>query len=195
MNAETFNALYEVGIPVFAYPGFRPEDDPSAHRLVTRTRTKAQSVGLDRAGVVWVEDHGAYIALTHVDVVPEGEWKAAQLAAAVAEQGALPAPFGDAPVPLSAERLAEYAALDLAELMCADSAAVIDRMRRRLIGEIERLRGELAGARTMALNEAVDWFDRTAAAEPDQGYRARVMRGAANDVRRLITGRTGAVTR
>ncbi|MET9813213.1 hypothetical protein [Streptomyces sp. NPDC006355] len=54
-----------------------------------------------------------------------------------------------------------------------------------LMAEVERLTAELAGARTAALNEAADWFDQRAAAEPDQGYRARVMRGAANDIRRL----------
>lgn len=88
MNAEEFNALYEVGVPVFAYPGARPEYIPSSRRLVTRTRTKAQPVGLDREGVVWVDGHGAYILLTHVDVVSEDVWKAAKeaedLAAAVA---------------------------------------------------------------------------------------------------------------
>ena len=39
------------------------------------------------------------------------------------------------------------------------------------------------------LREVADHFDRMADAEADrQGYRARVMRGAANDVRRLISG-------
>jgi len=86
VNAETFNSLHPVGAPVFAYPGARPEDIPSTRRLVTRTRTVAQSVGLDREGVVWVEGHGAYIALTHVDVVTEAEWEAAKTADAVVEQ-------------------------------------------------------------------------------------------------------------
>jgi len=83
VNADTFNALYEVGIPVFAYPGARPEDDRDATRLITRTRSKAQksSSGHD---VVWVDGEGAYIALTHVDVVPEDEWEAAKTAEAVA---------------------------------------------------------------------------------------------------------------
>ncbi|MGW7726297.1 hypothetical protein ACWGJ6_23545 [Streptomyces canus] len=84
MNAEQFNALYEVGVPVLAYPGFRPEDVPDTRRLVTRTRTKAQPAGLDREGVVWVDGHGAYIALTHVDVVSEDEWEAARTAGAEA---------------------------------------------------------------------------------------------------------------
>jgi hypothetical protein len=80
VNAETFNSLHPVGSLVFAYPGARPEDIPSARRLVTRTRTVAQSVGLDRDGVVWVDGHSAYIFLTHVDVVTEAEWEAAKLA-------------------------------------------------------------------------------------------------------------------
>jgi hypothetical protein len=96
VNAETFNSLHPVGTPVFAYPGARPEDIPSARRIVTRTSHKAQSVGLDRDGVVWVEDHGAYIALSHVDVVPESVWaaakEAADLVAAVRAHGALPQP-------------------------------------------------------------------------------------------------------
>lgn len=80
MNAAEFNALYGVGVPVFAYPGARPEDIPSAPVLVTRTRSEAQPVGVDREGVVWVEGHGAYIALTHVDVVSEDVWQAAKQA-------------------------------------------------------------------------------------------------------------------
>lgn len=97
MNAETFNSRYPVGTPVFAYPGARPEDIPSATRLVTRTRTEAQSVGLDREGVVWVDGHGAYISLSHIDVVSETEYEAAKKADAVAAQGALPMPAGAEP--------------------------------------------------------------------------------------------------
>ncbi|MFF7824251.1 hypothetical protein ACFZCM_03410 [Streptomyces rochei] len=42
-------------------------------------------------------------------------------------------------------------------------------------------------AREKALREAADHFVRMADREPDpHGYRARVMRGAANDIRRLI---------
>lgn len=89
MNAAEFNALYEVGVPVFAYPGARPEDIPSATRLVTRTRSKAQQSSSGDP-VVWVEGEGAYICLTHVDVVSEDVWKAAKeaddLAAAVASK-------------------------------------------------------------------------------------------------------------
>lgn len=102
MNAETFNALYPVGTPVFAYPGARPEAIPSARRIVTRTRTEAKSVGLDREGVVWVEDHGAYIALSHVDVAPEGEWAAAKEAADLSA-----AVRAASPVRLTPEREAE----------------------------------------------------------------------------------------
>lgn len=92
MNAAEFNALYEVGVPVFAYPGARPENDRSARRLVTRTRSEATVLG-GHTDVVWVDGHSACIALTHVDVVSEDEY----LAAVVAEQGALPVPAGDAP--------------------------------------------------------------------------------------------------
>jgi hypothetical protein len=95
VNADEFNALYEVGVPVFAYPGARPEDIPSTRRLVTRTRSKATVLG-GHTAVVWVEDYGSCIALSHVDVVSEGEWKAACLADAVAGQGALPMPTGGA---------------------------------------------------------------------------------------------------
>ena len=82
MNAETFNALYEVGAPVFAYPGARPEDFPKATRLVTRTRSKATVLG-GHTDVVWVDGHSACIALSHVDVVTEDEWEAAKEADAL----------------------------------------------------------------------------------------------------------------
>lgn len=55
-----------------------------------------------------------------------------------------------------------------------------------LKAENARLRAELAQAREKALNEAAESFDRMADSEPSQSYRARVMRGAANDIRRLI---------
>lgn len=83
MNAAEFNALYEVGVPVFAYPGCRPEDDPNDDRLVTRTRSKAEVLG-GHTDVVWVDGHGACIALTHVDVVPKGEWVEARTAEQIA---------------------------------------------------------------------------------------------------------------
>jgi hypothetical protein len=111
VNAEQWNAVYPVGTLVFAYPGCRPEFSSDARRFVTKTRTEAKSVGLDRDGVVWVEDHGAYIALTHVDPVSESVWQAAKQAdetvAAVAAQSALPVPVGDQPQPLDDTRLAE----------------------------------------------------------------------------------------
>ncbi|MFE8961806.1 hypothetical protein [Streptomyces iakyrus] len=114
MNAETFNSLYRIGTPVFAYPGCRPEDIPSARRLVTRTRTVAQ-VSASGTDVVWVEGEGSYISLTHVDPVSESVWRAAkqaeETAAAVAAQGALPVPVGDQPQPLDDTRLAEITTL------------------------------------------------------------------------------------
>ncbi|MFJ4974148.1 hypothetical protein ACIP6X_02155 [Streptomyces coeruleorubidus] len=114
MNAEQWNALYPVGTLVFAYPGCRPEFSSDARRIVTKTRTEAKSVGLDRDGVVWVEDHGSYICLTHVDPVSESVWQdakqAEETAAAVAAQGALPVPVGDQPQPLDDTQLAEIGA-------------------------------------------------------------------------------------
>ncbi|MEW2300232.1 hypothetical protein AB0958_09655 [Streptomyces sp. NPDC006655] len=77
MNAAEFNALYEVGVPVFAFPGARPEDDAKATRLVTRTRSKASLLS-GHTDVVWVDGHSSCIALTHVDVVTEAEWEAAK---------------------------------------------------------------------------------------------------------------------
>ena len=77
MNAEQFNALDEVGIPVFAYPACRPEDCPSDKRLVTRTRSKAEVLG-GHTDVVWVDGHDSCIALGHVDVVSEDEWEKAK---------------------------------------------------------------------------------------------------------------------
>lgn len=112
MNAEQWNALHPVGTLVFAYPGARPEDFPSARRLVTRTRTVAQTSASGHP-VVWVEDEGSYICLTHVDPVSKDEWEKARAAEAVAELGAVPAPMGDEPqVPMSLKaarvRLAQY---------------------------------------------------------------------------------------
>jgi hypothetical protein len=70
MTAAEFNARYPVGTPVLAYPGARPETHPGDERLVTRTRSKAQVLG-GHTDVVWVDGHGACIALTHIDVIPE----------------------------------------------------------------------------------------------------------------------------
>lgn len=83
MNADTFNSLHPVGTPVFAYPGFRPEDHRHAQRLVTRTRSAASVLG-GHTEVVWVDGHSACIALDHVDVVSEAEWQVAREADAVA---------------------------------------------------------------------------------------------------------------
>ena len=86
VNAETFNALYEVGVPVLAYPGARPEDIPSARRLITRTRSKATVLG-GHTDVVWVDGHSACIALDHIDPVTEDEYEAAKQAEAGVTQG------------------------------------------------------------------------------------------------------------
>jgi hypothetical protein len=102
VNADQFNALYEVGIPVFAYPGCRPEDGADT-RLVTRTRSKAEVLG-GHTDVVWVDGHSACIALSHVDVVTEAEYESAKTADAVADQGALPVPTGTY-FPLTAEQV------------------------------------------------------------------------------------------
>lgn len=99
MNAETFNALYEVGIPVFAYPGARPEDCPSDEQLITRTRSKAEVLG-GHTDVVWVDGHSACISLSHVDVVTEGEWEKARIdrdTTTVARRAALLAAIQAAP--------------------------------------------------------------------------------------------------
>ncbi|XCM28938.1 hypothetical protein ABXI76_05635 [Streptomyces parvus] len=78
MSAAEFNHFYPVGTPVLAYPGIRPEDGPDDDTLITRTRTEARasSSGDD---VIWVEGHGAYISLTHVDPVSEEQWRQARI--------------------------------------------------------------------------------------------------------------------
>jgi len=68
VNASEFNARYPVGTPVIAYPGVRPEDGPG-ERLITRTRSEAQ-LFCGHTDVVWVDGHGACIALTHIDPFP-----------------------------------------------------------------------------------------------------------------------------
>lgn len=65
--AELWNRLHPVGTPVVAYPGFRPEVDRNATRIVTSTRSKATVLG-GHTAVVWVHGHSACIALSHVDV-------------------------------------------------------------------------------------------------------------------------------
>jgi hypothetical protein len=139
VNAEQWNALYPVGTLVFAYPGFRPEDDRTARRLVTRTRTKAQ-ISASGDPVVWVDGEGSYICLTHVDPVSESVWQAAKDSEACGAREpeprtgtspcvlpaghggskhqdkwtnqwpALPVPVGDQPQPLDDAQLAEIRA-------------------------------------------------------------------------------------
>lgn len=67
---DAWNAAHKVGTAVIAYPGARPEDIPSAPRLVTSTRSEAQ-LFCGHTAVVWVHGHGACIALSHVDVRDE----------------------------------------------------------------------------------------------------------------------------
>lgn len=89
MNAAQFNAAYPVGTPVIAYPFIRPDhpiavafreraargrlfkgaDTDPCTRLETRTRSRAEVLG-GHTDVVWVDGHGACIALTHIDVIP-----------------------------------------------------------------------------------------------------------------------------
>ncbi|WP_372344634.1 hypothetical protein [Streptomyces sp. KL116D] len=64
--AAEFNRIFPVGTPVIAYPGARPEDIPTTPRLITKTRSKA--VVRCGSAVVWVEGHGAWICLTHIDI-------------------------------------------------------------------------------------------------------------------------------
>ncbi|MFB6675552.1 hypothetical protein ACFCWG_24640 [Streptomyces sp. NPDC056390] len=77
-KAAAFNAAHPVGTPVVAYPGVRPEHFPRHPEMATRiesvTRTRATVVGASLGGtaVVWIEDHGAFIALTHIDIRPGG---------------------------------------------------------------------------------------------------------------------------
>ncbi|MEU6543960.1 hypothetical protein [Streptomyces sp. NPDC046859] len=106
MNADTFNARYPVGTPVFAYPGARPEDFPNDRRLVTRTRSKASVLG-GHTDVVWVDGHSACIALSHVDVVSETVYEAAKKAerTAAAVAAAKPKPASDDPRDVEIARL------------------------------------------------------------------------------------------
>jgi hypothetical protein len=91
VNADEFNSLHPVGTPVLAYPGCRPVDDPGCEVLITRTRSVAQQAA-SGDDVVWVDGHGAYIVLTHVDAVTEEEWEQARVdrdAAIAARRAAL----------------------------------------------------------------------------------------------------------
>ncbi|NUP38947.1 MAG: hypothetical protein HOY76_18510 [Streptomyces sp.] len=78
MNAATFNSHYPIGTPVLAYPGARREDIPSAEQLITRTRSKAETLG-GHTDVVWVDGHGSCIALSHIDPVTEEQWEQARI--------------------------------------------------------------------------------------------------------------------
>jgi hypothetical protein len=80
--------------------------------------------------------------------------------------------------------------------VCADCARPVpdgpcgvhspDAVFQRAAREAAQLRAERDQAREKALREAASHFDRMADREPDpHGYRARVMRGAANDIRRF----------
>ncbi|WP_121701680.1 hypothetical protein [Streptomyces sp. E5N298] len=170
MNAEQFNASHPVGTLVFAYPGFRPEDASDARRLVTRTRTEAQ---LSASGdpVVWVEGEGSYISLTHVDPVAEDAWEKARKAETAAQP----------PEPTSLPKTVREKVAGL--LWWSVPSGTDEEAKARTNQLLDELTAEV---RTAAFEEAAAFFDGLADAEKDQNsYRARVMRGAANDVRRL----------
>ena len=57
-----FNAAVSIGTPVTYWPGARTGDG-----VKSRTRTDAQLLG-NHTAVVWVDDHSACIALTHVEI-------------------------------------------------------------------------------------------------------------------------------
>lgn len=70
--ADEFNDRYPVSTRVIAYPGCRPPNDGSDQccpALDTTTRSRASVLG-GHTPVVWVNGHGACIALTHIDVIP-----------------------------------------------------------------------------------------------------------------------------
>ena len=74
MTADQFNELHHVGTRVIAYPGCRQtggQINSCCPRLDTRTRTRASVLG-GHTAVVWVDGHSACIALTHIDIAPEG---------------------------------------------------------------------------------------------------------------------------
>lgn len=66
MNADQWNDRYPIGTPVVAYPGARPDVDPTGRRLLTRTRSQAWTLG-HGTPVVKVDGQAGGIALTHVD--------------------------------------------------------------------------------------------------------------------------------
>jgi hypothetical protein len=73
MSAAEFNLLHPVGTPVTAYPCCRPEHQAAGDnckQLTTHTRSTAQLLG-SHTPVVWVDDHAACIALTHINLRDE----------------------------------------------------------------------------------------------------------------------------
>lgn len=63
-ECAAWNADHPVGAPVRVWTGARKGDG-----ILTRTRTAASVLG-GHTAVVWVDGHGACIALTHVDPLP-----------------------------------------------------------------------------------------------------------------------------
>ncbi|MFE6429310.1 hypothetical protein ACFVOB_28115 [Streptomyces rochei] len=135
------------------------------------------------------DDHGLYVSrintgagpATELADLPSGEW---ELMVHAREDVDL--------------LLAELAAVRAERDAWRDQRNAVFATNERLLVQVDELgqarlhaeneaRVALREAREKALREAADHFDRMADREPDQhGYRARVMRGAANDIRRLI---------
>jgi len=73
-EVDAWNSAHPVGTLVRAYPGLRP-DDPLAARfapvteVIGRTRTQAWVPKGQEQPVVMIHSYGAWIALTHVDVI------------------------------------------------------------------------------------------------------------------------------
>lgn len=65
-QAEQFNKQWPVGTTVRYWTGLR--EGPGE---ISRTRTSASVLG-GHTAVVWVEDHGACIALSHIEVETKG---------------------------------------------------------------------------------------------------------------------------
>ncbi|MGW2213263.1 hypothetical protein [Streptomyces sp. NPDC001781] len=66
-RAEAWNATYPEGTPVRYWTGAR-----EGAGVKGRTRSAASVLG-GHTAVVWVTGHGACIALTHVQPIPESE--------------------------------------------------------------------------------------------------------------------------
>jgi hypothetical protein len=176
VNAEQFNARYPVGTLVFAYPGARPEDIPSARRLVTRTRTEAQA-SCSGDPVVWVEGEGSYISLTHVDPVSKGEWERARTADAVAELGALPMPMGDEPQRESTVSVRKK----VADLLWWSVPSGTDEEAKARTQEL--LDAHAAEVRTATLTEVIDLVEGFAAGAVERD----VLRDLATELRARMT--------